>query len=238
MRVQSPPRPVHQTGDCELASATEVFDERVAAHYEPWYGTVEGRRADGEEKDLLGGLLTHFPGAGAVLEVGCGTGHFIRWLCDQGLAPVGLDRSKAMLAQANCDNECYYVRGDALRLPFVDGAFDLVAFVTTLEFLERPRVALVEAARVARKGLVLGVLSRWSPLGMWRRFKGLWCPTVYRAAHFFGRRELYRLVRSVVGPAAHVTWHATLYPRAWPRMLTDSRWGGFIGMAVDMSGGS
>ena len=83
-----------------MISGDVAFDERVAAHYEAWYETLEGQRADGLEKGVLCWLLPGFPRAGSVLEVGCGTGHFSRWLRCHGLATVGLDLSPAMLAEA------------------------------------------------------------------------------------------------------------------------------------------
>ena len=135
---------------------------------------------------MLGWLLQAFPQLDSVLEVGCGTGHFSRWLDDQGLAVVGLDLSPVMLAEARALDGVPLVRGDARRLPFADGVFDLVAFITTLEFLEQPREALAEALRVARCGMVLGVLNRCSLLGLQRRLKGFFRPTVYDAAHFYG----------------------------------------------------
>jgi ubiquinone/menaquinone biosynthesis C-methylase UbiE len=215
-----------------LASAVEIFDERAASHYESWYETLEGRRADAEEKDALASLLDCFPRAGSVLEVGCGTGHFTRWLSAQGLAAVGLDLSAAMLAQAQALDGVTLVHGDSLGLPFADGAFDLVAFITTLEFLERPRVALTEALRVTHHGLLLGVLNRWSPLGLWRRLVGLIRPTVYEAARFFGLAELKRLLWSVAGEEAGIAWRIGLFPRGWPGGLAQMPWGGFIGMAL------
>jgi len=219
-----------------MAGASEIFDERVAVHYEAWYGAKRGRRADAEEKHLLGSLLNGFAGAGTILEVGCGTGHFTRWLGERGLAAVGLDRSSAMLAQADAHDACPFVRADALHLPFANDAFDLVAFITTLEFVERRRDALAEALRVTRKGLVVGALSRWSPLGIWRRVVDLWRRGVYRAAAFFSLRELKRLLRSVAGEEARLRWDRTLYPRGWPRALACGPWGGFIGVAVDVVG--
>jgi ubiquinone/menaquinone biosynthesis C-methylase UbiE len=137
-----------------------VFGEQAAAHYEDWYGTPEGRRADALEKAALHRLLGCFSRAWSILEVGCGTGHFTRWLSDEGLAAVGLDISAAMLAEARILDSVPLVQGDAVRLPFADGAFDVTALVTTLEFLERPREALAEALRVARRGVLLGVLNR------------------------------------------------------------------------------
>ncbi len=83
-----------------MISGNVAFDERAAAHYEAWYEMPEGHRADELEKAVLGWLLQGYPGWGSVLELGCGTGHFTRWLSDEGLAAVGLDLSAAMLAKA------------------------------------------------------------------------------------------------------------------------------------------
>ena len=209
-----------------------AFDERVAAHYEAWYETPEGRRADALEKALLHRLLQSFARARSVLEVGCGTAHFTRWLSGEGLAAIGLDVSAAMLAQAQTLNGVQLVQGDAYRLPFADGAFDLTAFITTLEFLERPREALSEALRVARHGVLLGVLNRWSVLGLQRRLAGLFHQTVYDAAHFYSVGELKRLLCPVTDGKGHIVWRTTLFPRWWPCPQASLLWGGFIGMAL------
>jgi SAM-dependent methyltransferase len=211
-----------------------LFDEQIASHYEAWYEAPEGQRADTLEKASLRRLLESFPRARSILEVGAGTGHFTRWLSEQGLAVVGLDLSAAMLAQARGLNGILLVRGNALQLPFADGAFDLVTFITTLEFLERPWEALAGALRVAQRGLLLGVLNRWSLLGLQRRLAGLFRPSVYDAAHFYRVGELKRLLRSIASGKAHITWHTTLFPCRWPWKQSTLPWGGFIGMALLM----
>ena len=220
-----------------MTSGNVAFDERVAAHYEAWYETPEGRRADELEKAVLSRLLQGFSGSDSVLEIGCGTGHFTRWLTGQKRVAVGLDFSPAMLAQAQALDGVLLVRGDARWLPFADGVFDLTAFITTLEFLERPREVLVEALRVARHGVLLGVLNRWSVLGLQRRLAGLFHQTVYDAAHFYGVGELKRLLRSVAGGKAHIVWRTTLFPHGWPWSQARLPWGGFIGMTLVVSDG-
>jgi len=215
-----------------VTAEDSTFDEQQAAQYEAWYETPEGRRADALEKDVLKWLLQRFPESGSALEIGCGTGHFTRWLQKGGVEAVGLDRSSAMLAEAQALDGVPLVRGDARQLPFADGAFDLTALVTTLEFLEQPRKTLAEALRVSRRGVVLGVLNRWSVLGLQRRWTGFFHPTVYDAAHFYGVGALKRLLQSVTGGRGHVVWHTTLYPRWWPGSWASLPWGGFIGMAL------
>jgi SAM-dependent methyltransferase/uncharacterized protein YqgV (UPF0045/DUF77 family) len=214
-----------------------TFDGDITAHYEAWYETLEGRRADALEKASLRRLLGNFPYAQSALEVGCGTGHFTRWLGEQGLMAVGLDLSAGMVEQAQTLDGVLLTQGDARRLPFVDRAFDLVALITTLEFLEQPREALVDALRVARRGVLLGVLNRWSLLGLQRRLAGLSRASVYSAAHFYGVGELRRLLRSVADGKAHIRWHTTLFPRGWPWLQSTLLWGGFIGMAMRLPEG-
>ncbi|MFN3762555.1 MAG: class I SAM-dependent methyltransferase [Anaerolineae bacterium] len=209
-----------------------VFGKEIAAHYEAWYETPQGRAADRQEKNLFRQLMAAFPGAQTVLEIGCGTGHFTRWLRDEGFQALGLDLSMPMLAQAQALDGLPLVRGDAHRLPFADGAVDLAVLITTLEFLDHPQEALAEALRVARQGILLGVLNRWSPLGLARRLASRVRPSVYRAAHFYGVGELRRLVRSVAGPQATVIWRTTLFPWGILRRPSLLPWGGFTGMAV------
>jgi SAM-dependent methyltransferase len=124
------------------------------------------------------------------------------------------------------------VQGKALYLPFADDTFDVTVLITTLEFLTLPRQALAEALRVSRHGVVLGVLNRWSLLGLQRRLAGLFRPSAYDAARFYGVGELRRLLWSVAGGKARIVWRTTLFPRAWPWVQMPVPWGGFIGMLV------
>jgi SAM-dependent methyltransferase len=208
-------------------------DPGIAARYERWYET-EGRRADRLEKRLLGDLLDELRPWRSLVEVGSGTGHFTRWFARRTAdRVVGLDRSMAMLLQARAEGRVRYLRGDASALPFADRAFDVVAFVTTLEFVGDPRRPLAEAWRVARRGVLLGVLNRRSLLGGSLRRKG---GPIWGGARLLTVRELRRLVIAAapVRPQ-RVVARTTLWP-LWPRSL-PLPWGGFIGLAAAKPGG-
>jgi ubiquinone/menaquinone biosynthesis C-methylase UbiE len=140
---------------------------------------------------------------------------------------MGLDISAAMIAEAARLGTRVCVRGNALELPFADGSFDLVAFITTLEFLPDPTQALTEARRAARQGLILGAINRSSLVG--RRYQRQGGP-VWETAHFFTPRELELAVQRAVGPTAGTFWKTTLWP-LWPGAM-PLPWGGFIGMGV------
>jgi SAM-dependent methyltransferase len=208
-------------------------DPALAAGYEAWYET-EGRAADLLECDLLGWLLTGFPGARSALEIGTGTGHFARWMHEMGWKMIGLDISEPMLAEAiRRDGPPRYVRADAGALPFADEAFDIGLMVTTLEFLPDPALALHEAARVTQRGIVLGVLNRWNPLAWQRKRSEL---PLWQAAHFYSPPELANLVQRALGErASESTWRTTLLPRFWPWRHSRLPVGAFIGMRVRLS---
>lgn len=154
-------------------TTTSVFDVHVARDYEAWYEQGFGSLAVRQEEALLHQQLQRFTGASSLLEVGCGTGHFTRWFAQQGLHVTGLDASPAMLEQARLRNGTHYLLGDAQALPFEHQRFDLVALITTLEFVTDPVQALREALRVARLGLLLGVLNRQSLVEILRLFRRL-----------------------------------------------------------------
>ena len=198
----------------------------TAAGYEAWYQTA-GRRADRQEKALLRRWLSDFPAACSILEVGCGTGHFTRWFGELGLQAVGLDLSRPMLDEAVRLSGPVYLQGDALRLPFLSKSFDLVTSITTLEFLPEPMQALAEALRVARHGLILGVLNAESRLG--RQYKSEGGP-IWEVARFFTPYELKRMILEIAGEKARVVWRTALWP-FWPGVL-PLPWGEFIGIAV------
>lgn len=212
------------------ATVNPFANPTLVSGYESWYQST-GRRADRVEKALLGRLLACFPQAGTLLEVGCGTGHFSRWFGDQGLQAIGLDLSLPMLAEAARLGSPPCVQGDALALPICGRVFDLVALVTALEFLPNPVQALTEVLRVARQGLILGVLNRHSLLGWQLGREG---GAIWGVARFFTPAELVHLVqRAAAGRQTQIVWRTTLWP-VWPGEL-PLPWGGFIGMAVVLS---
>lgn len=91
-----------------------------------------------------------------VVDMGCGTGHFLlalqRRLGDRAELS-GLDFSNAAITRARTVvPAASFTVADAYRMPFPDHAFDLVTCVETLEHLKKPRVALDEMARICKPG--------------------------------------------------------------------------------------
>ena len=170
----------------------------LAGSYEAWFSTGLGAFVGRREKDLLVALLRPRPDD-TILEVGSGTGYFLRELARMGAYCVGIEPSKEMLAvaMARPARGVGYIRGRAESLPFKDASFDSLLYMTTLEFVQDAHAAIREATRVVQPDgrLVLGVLNAD---GAWARARwregGLW-----RAAHFFRAEELEALL-SPFGP--------------------------------------
>lgn len=116
-------------------------------------------------------------GCARVLDVACGTGDLTLALSDRGLASTGVDFAGNMLARAHDKGTgrmgdkaaVPFLRGDALRLPFRNDAFDASTIAFGLRNLEDRRAGLVEMARVVRPGGVVAVLEASTPRSQpWR----------------------------------------------------------------------
>jgi SAM-dependent methyltransferase len=102
-------------------------------------------------KAALADLLDR--GAGACLDLGCGTGAYADSLRELGWSPFGIDLSAGMLAYAK--QRLPVIRCSAAQLPIADRSLRCMAAVMThTDMPEYPRV-LKEAARVLTPGGVL-----------------------------------------------------------------------------------
>jgi len=88
------------------------------------------------------------------LDIGCGTGGFLRRLMGSGYEVTGIDVSPLAIAELNEEpGTTIGVVGDANHLPFESGSFDLVSCVDVLECEPvDPHAAVREAVRVMGPG--------------------------------------------------------------------------------------
>jgi len=168
----------------------EDFDESSARKYERWYYTPGGQKSAQAEIIALRNAIKKICQQSAqlsILEIGCGTGYFARALCEANHTVVGVDYSLTMLkvARENQKTNLWYVAADAQSLPFPAQSFDVSLFITSLEFIAEPELALKEARRVSRGGIVLLLLNPYHWINLRRWLKSWLKPSVFRSAHFY-----------------------------------------------------
>ena len=142
-----------------------LWDAHDLARYEKWHHTEAGAFALAQEFRLLARLTATWPRRGrTLLDIGCGHGVFLEFFHGAGFDVSGLDKSPVMLAAARqrLGHVADLRLGEASHLPFDDNSFDYASLLTVLEFVDDPQAVLLEAARVAKRGLIVGYLNGFS----------------------------------------------------------------------------
>ncbi|HPQ82059.1 MAG TPA: methyltransferase domain-containing protein [bacterium] len=163
---------------------TDLFDKH-ADRYEEWF--TKHPAAYSSELKALGEL---WPSNADGLEIGSGAGHFAE--------PMGIKTTlepSAAMREAARKRGIYAIDGTAERLPFPDERFDATLMVTTLCFLDDPKLAIQEMFRVLRPAgcAIVGFVDRDSPLGREYEIKRP-SSVFYSEARFYGAREVNALL--------------------------------------------
>jgi len=227
-----------------------MWDTDAARRYDAWFTTPRGAFALRREVRLLEHMASGWPRRGQrLLEIGCGTGIFLEVLHHAGFDVAGLDKSPAMLeaARARMGSLAGLHLGDAEHLPFDDNEFDFAVLLTVLEFCPDPGLALREAARVARKGLIIGFLNRLSLHWLFTMaLPGGRGGSILSQARWFLPWEMRRLAMENLGRRPYVcrsvlpgpmpTWRDTAFWRHLNAPILPLPVGAFCAARVDLLG--
>jgi len=109
--------------------------------------------------------LAEIPRGSRILDVGCGTGRWLRRYQELGFRATGVDATPGMLGLAKeRGTTASLIAGEATCLPFADAEFDCVSDITVVQHIVRPLQpqALREMVRVLKPGgrLILMELIR------------------------------------------------------------------------------
>jgi ubiquinone/menaquinone biosynthesis C-methylase UbiE len=92
-------------------------------------------------------------GLSAILEAGCGTGHWLQVMSDRAHLVAGLDASVRMLERARgAAPRAHLVRGRSEQAPWRDASFDRIVCVNALHHFSDREQFFVEARRLLRPG--------------------------------------------------------------------------------------
>jgi ubiquinone/menaquinone biosynthesis C-methylase UbiE len=205
------------------------YDEADAAAYRDCFAYSRHRL-----QRLLDEYLPVNGGGARLLDVGCGTGHFLAELRRRGYDGAGVDGSAEMLAHARQVNPGAELRqADVEALPFPDASFDFLLCVEVLRYLPDPARCIAEFGRVLRPGGVClataapafnlngyWLVNRLAPLVPFAR--------LVRLRQFFSTSGGLRRHFAAAGfpaPVVHgvyfgpINWVERLAPRLLPRFL-------------------
>ena len=205
-----------------ILSSHSRFDfGTLAADYDAWYKTNDGRKHDNAQKQVVLSLLPAptTTSRRSLLDVCCGTGHWSDYFAEHGFEVTGVDIFPEMLSVAQKRNapHCRFALADAMKLPFLDNDFDVVSAMAALEFVSDARRACAEMVRCLKPGgcLIVGTLNRLAGLNR-ERIAAHAEP--YASAQMFTQKEL----RNLLAPFGKVNI----------RLTTENEIGAFIVAAV------
>jgi len=116
---------------------------------------------EGYRQDLLAAIESLDPRS--LLDVGCGDGGLLREMLDRGRTCVGVEiEEEHVNTLKESGFEAMLCRADHLGVP--DRSFDVVVFEYSLHHVDNIERALLEAARVARRAVL--VLDPWFDLSI------------------------------------------------------------------------
>lgn len=190
-----------------------------AQDYDHLHAQGHLRQRDSFYKWLLG-LLHARPGQ-ALLDISCGQGALLSFAARAGLRATGLDLAPSALAAAARQAPAGLCLGNAERLPFPAGSFDLVTNVGSVEHYFRPAVAVREAARVLRpEGLALILLP--NTFGLLGNVLHVWrTGDVFDDGQPLQRYGTHGQWRRLLEMNGLTVQRTVKYEREWPRTWPD-----------------
>jgi len=134
----------------------EVNYNQIAKSYNQRY---ESNGLAGVEQALL--KAARKVKASQVLEVGCGTGHWLESFSGAALQVFGLDLSTGMLIEAQKKSQGFQLTcGRASNIPIQNQTFDLIYCVNALHHFNNPRRFIVEAGSLLKPGGCLAIIGQ------------------------------------------------------------------------------
>ena len=227
-------------GECDgcgvLRTLPAMAEEELAAFYPDDYWGMENEPTqqwiDSSQADKLQFLSDCMLTSGRVLDIGCGSGFFLRALDSARWDRFGVEISEgaAEAARRTIGRDRIYT-GTLNHAAHEDSMFDVVTLWSALEHTNQPRATLAEARRILKPGGSLIVQLPNADSYQLRLFAGHWFALdVPRHRYHFTPGRLERLLSETGFSPYHRTFfskahnaHAlrqSLKGRLWPKRST------------------
>lgn len=188
-----------------------LFDPIQAASENHWLETEPGRSIFSRQEKLILELVSPLAGE-ALLDVGCGTGNYLRLFQQKNCILTGIDSSDTALALARSKlgHRCELIQGNATELPFSDNEFDVVTLINGLQAADDPHKVMAEAVRVSRSRVFVCFFNKHSLAGTQQSVRKLFGFSVTSAIRFFTIGEMQSIINKTMATPS-VTWGSVIY---------------------------
>lgn len=136
-----------------------AHNQRIVQQFTRWAKPFADLPLHAEAEGMAATIAACAPNrASIVLDVACGPGILACALAERARRVVGIDITPAMIEQARARqgaaglDGCQWHVGDATRLPFENGSFDLVTTRYSFHHMPDPAAAMAEMKRVCQVG--------------------------------------------------------------------------------------
>ncbi|WP_319580878.1 methyltransferase domain-containing protein [uncultured Methanospirillum sp.] len=133
-------------------------EQKVQSHYDE-IADVYDQRYDHRDRGkqyydhIAQGVLDQIGTGGQLLDIGCGTGLFIRRFLKHGGDVIGIDISSGMIKRATTIfPSVQFLVGNAEYLPFSENSFDSISSLLAFSYLTKPERTLEDCLRILKPG--------------------------------------------------------------------------------------
>lgn len=202
----------------------------LAEKYADWYQTARGNYVGENEYNCLAAHIGDCSGK-KIIEVGCGTGFFLRKFAERAEETVGFDLTSGMLEAGQKIAEekglkINFIQGDILEgVPLSDNYFDVVYSNSMIEFFKNEKdqkKAMAEMWRLLKPGgkFVIGVLNKESTWAYKRTAETLEKDSIFSEGHFYTWNEFKELMHDF----GQVKIESTLFVPPYFKNKADFEW--------------
>lgn len=142
-----------------LAQIRKEREDKAAEYFKinaQQWDSLRSMHTDEQEVEAMILSLLKGKDAGALLDVGTGTGRMLELLAPFAQLAEGVDKSRSMLAIARANlgklnlENCHVRQGDMYDLPFEERSFDTILIHQVLHYVDDPELAIHETVRTLR----------------------------------------------------------------------------------------
>lgn len=121
-----------------------------AEDYEALFYKFPNQTAKQENEILESFILKHISKTSRILEIGCGSGYWMKIISELDCNVIGIDIKHDRLVLANRSQRWKLVLSDAKRLPFRDASFNTVLLLWTIQEITEDAVFVSVLEEIAR----------------------------------------------------------------------------------------